>query len=137
MTDNKPGFFKRLFGIETPVVQPPAPPEAVPDAPVPAPAPVEPTPVPQPAAEPEQVPLPGPPETTALRIRNAQLEAEINALRTILETERERAERETRRVEEIKAERDKWCAQAERLALSPPVTPQRPRRSWWSLRRAG
>ena len=64
MTDNKPGFFKRLFGIETPVAQPPAPPEAVPDAPVPAPAPVEPTPVPQPAAEPEQVPLPGPPETT-------------------------------------------------------------------------
>ena len=74
---------------------------------------------------------------TELRIRNAQLEAEINALRTILETERERAERETRRVEEIKAERDKWCTQAERLALSPPVTPQPPRRSWWSLRRAG
>ena len=64
MTDNKPGFFKRLFGGETPVVQPPAPPETLPDAPVPAPAPVEPTPVPQPAAEPEQVPLPGPPETT-------------------------------------------------------------------------
>ncbi|MDB5613925.1 MAG: ftsY [Devosia sp.] len=64
MTDNKPGFFKRLFGIETPVVQPPAPPEAMPETPAPAPAPVEPTPVPQPAPEPEQVPLPGPPETT-------------------------------------------------------------------------
>ena len=64
MTDNKPGFFKRLFGIETPVVQPPAPPDAVPETPAPAPAPVEPTRMPQPAPEPEEIPLPGPPETT-------------------------------------------------------------------------
>ena len=67
MTDQKPGFFKRLWGDiigETPVVQPPAPPEAVPETPVPPPEPVEPTPVPQPAREPEDVPLPGPPETT-------------------------------------------------------------------------
>ena len=58
MTDKKPGFFKRLFGVETPVAPPPAPPEAVPETPAPAPRPVEPAP------EPEQVPLPGPPETT-------------------------------------------------------------------------
>ena len=64
MTDNKPGFFKRLFGIETPVVQPPAPPEVFPETLAPAPAPVEPTPMPQPTSEPEHVPLPGPPETT-------------------------------------------------------------------------
>ena len=62
MTDKKPGFFKRLFGGETPAQ--PAPPEAVPETPVPAPQPVEPTPVPPPAPEPEDVPLPGPPETT-------------------------------------------------------------------------
>src|SRR5687767_8421468 len=62
-------------------------------------------------------------DTTELRIRNAQLEAVIKALRTVLETEKERAEREVKRVEEIKLERDKWCAQAERLALTAPVTP--------------
>ena len=63
MTDKKPGFFKRLFGGEAPV-RPPAPPEAVPAQPVPPPQPVEPTPVPEPQPEPEEVPLPGPPETT-------------------------------------------------------------------------
>lgn len=69
MTDQKPGFFKRLWGDiigETPVVQPPAPPETRPETPAPQPQPVPPTPaVPPddvPAAEP--VPLPGPPETT-------------------------------------------------------------------------
>ncbi|MHA6689156.1 signal recognition particle-docking protein FtsY [Devosia sp. A449] len=72
MTDKKPGFFKRLFGGETPV-QPPAPPEALPEAvpaSVPAPEPVAPTPepipepAPAPTPEPDVVPQPGPPETT-------------------------------------------------------------------------
>lgn len=63
MTDKKPGFFKRLFGGEA-SVQPPAPPEAVPAQPVLPPQPVEPTPVPPPQPAPEDVPLPGPPETT-------------------------------------------------------------------------
>jgi fused signal recognition particle receptor len=49
MTDKKPGFFKRLFGSDTP-----APPEAVPHTPAPPQDDV-------PVAEP---PLPGPPETT-------------------------------------------------------------------------
>ncbi|MDB5586831.1 MAG: ftsY [Devosia sp.] len=68
MTEKKPGFFKRLFGGETPA------PEPVPNVPLPInpeppapPQPVEPTPpapepeVPQ--SEPEEVPSPGPPET--------------------------------------------------------------------------
>lgn len=62
MTDNKPGFFKRLFGGgETP-----APPETRPENPAPAPQPVEPTPAPPPdhTPTPEDLPLPGPPETT-------------------------------------------------------------------------
>nr|WP_314256615.1 signal recognition particle-docking protein FtsY [uncultured Devosia sp.] len=62
MTDNKPGFFKRLFGGgETP-----APPETRPENPAPAPQPVEPTPAPPPddVPSPEDLPLPGPPETT-------------------------------------------------------------------------
>ncbi|KKC31693.1 signal recognition particle-docking protein FtsY [Devosia psychrophila] len=79
MTDNKPGFFKRLFGLETPVVQPPAPPEAVPETPAPAPAPVEPPPVPQPAAEPEQAPLPGPPETTPDYVEEIEEQAAAEA----------------------------------------------------------
>ncbi len=64
MTDKKPGFFKRLFGGEQPM-QPPAPPETRPEAPAPAPEPVPPTPAPPPDDVPvEEVPLPGPPETT-------------------------------------------------------------------------
>lgn len=62
MTDKKPGFFKRLFGGEQ-TVQPPAPPETLPE-PVPVPEPVEPTPAPDVVPDPEPVPLPGPPETT-------------------------------------------------------------------------
>ena len=64
MTDKKPGFFKRLFGGEQPM-QPPAPPETRPETPAPAPEPVLPTPAPPPDDVPvEEVPLPGPPETT-------------------------------------------------------------------------
>lgn len=66
-------------------------------------------------------------DATEARIRNAQLEAEINALKAILEAERKRAE-------ELRAERDRWAAQAERLALPAP-TPER--RGWWLFRRAG
>ena len=71
-------------------------------------------------------------DTTELRIRNAQLEAELKALRTILEAEKERTERERQRSEDIKAERDRWAVQAERLLLAAPA-----RRSWWPWRRAG
>jgi hypothetical protein len=79
-------------------------------------------------------------DATELRIRNAQLESEIKALRTILDVEKERCERERQRSEEIKAERDRWAAQAERLALAPPQptpAPVHPQpRGWWPFRRS-
>lgn len=74
MTDKKPGFFKRLFGGETPV--PPAPPETLPTS-VPVPQPVAPTPVPPPDLVPETdpVPLPGPPETTPDYVEDLEAQA--------------------------------------------------------------
>ncbi|WP_375451073.1 signal recognition particle-docking protein FtsY [uncultured Devosia sp.] len=67
MSDQKPGFFKRLFGLETPGPQP-APSQMRPINPEPPmPEPVLPTPeAPPPARVPpdlEAVPPPGPPET--------------------------------------------------------------------------
>ena len=55
-------------------------------------------------------------ETTELRIRNAALEAELNALKEILTGER-------RRAEEIREDRERWHTQAERLALIAPTKP--------------
>lgn len=66
-----------------------------------------------------------------LRIRNAQLESEVKALQAILESEKKRAE-------ELRAERDRWATQAERLALPAPVpvtTPEPQGRGWWLFRR--
>ena len=54
---------------------------------------------------------------TELRIRNAQLEAGFNALKAILESEK-------KHLEEIREDRDRWAAQAERLALPAPDLPQ-------------
>jgi excisionase family DNA binding protein len=54
---------------------------------------------------------------TELRIRNAQLEAGFNALKAILEAEK-------KHMEEIREDRDRWAAQAERLALPAPKPPQ-------------
>lgn len=53
-------------------------------------------------------------DATELRIRNAALEAQLTALRDILATERERAA-------ELRSDRDRWHAQAERLALPAPA----------------
>jgi hypothetical protein len=61
-----------------------------------------------------------------VRVRNAQLEAEINALKATLEAERKRAE-------ELRDERDRWATQAERLALPRPAST---RSGWWPFRRA-
>jgi excisionase family DNA binding protein len=63
---------------------------------------------------------------TELRIRNAQLEAGFNALKAILEAEK-------KHLEEVREDRDRWAAQAERLALPAPdasraQTPGAPRR---------
>ena len=69
---------------------------------------------------------------TEIRLAAARLEAENASLKVMLE--------------DMRTERDRWHAQAERLALAPPVTPpvtgnvtteQASRRSWWPFRRAG
>ena len=54
-----------------------------------------------------------PEAATELRIRNAQLEAGFNALKAILEAEK-------KHLEEVREDRDRWAAQAERLALPAP-----------------
>lgn len=79
MTDKKPGFFKRLFGGETP--PPPAPPETLPEPPVAPPEPVPPTPQPVPdlVPAPEEVPFPGPPEATPDYIEDIEEQAEVAA----------------------------------------------------------
>ncbi len=56
---------------------------------------------------------------TELRIRNAQLEAGFNALKAILEAEK-------KHLEEVRQDRDRWAAQAERLALPAPETSHAP-----------
>ncbi len=56
--------------------------------------------------------------TTELRIRNAQLEAGFNALKAILEAEK-------KHLEEVREDRDRWAAQAERLALPAPDAPHK------------
>ena len=65
--------------------------------------------------------------TSSLRERNAALEAEVRLLREMLESMK--AERT-----DAKAERDRWAAQAERLALAGPAG--KPARPWWPWRRA-
>lgn len=71
------------------------------------------------------------PAATELRIRNAALEAELSALKAILDIER-------RRGEELREDRNRWHAQAERLALPAPAPASAPppHRSWWPWRKA-
>jgi hypothetical protein len=52
-------------------------------------------------------------EMVQLRVRNAELEAELKALRPQLD--------------DIKAERDRWAQQADLLAIAPPQRKWR----WW------
>ena len=51
--------------------------------------------------------------STEMLVRQAQLEAAVSGLQAILEAERKRGE-------ELRTERDRWAAQAERLALPAP-----------------
>jgi hypothetical protein len=60
-------------------------------------------------------------------MRNAELESQITALKAILDAEKKRAD-------EIREDRDRWAAQAERLALSSPI---QERRGSWPFRKAG
>jgi excisionase family DNA binding protein len=74
-------------------------------------------------------------DTVTLRVRNAELEAEIKGLRAM--------------AEELRQSRDKWESQAERLVrqLAPPPASTVPSvsnlrtspesRGWWPFRRAG
>ena len=61
-------------------------------------------------------------DTTELRVRNAELEGQITALRLLLETAQKRED-------DLKAERDRWAQQAERLALAGPAG--KAARPWW------
>jgi excisionase family DNA binding protein len=54
-----------------------------------------------------------PSDAMDLRIRYAQIEAAFDGLKVVLDAER-------RRGEELRTERDRWAAQAERLALPAP-----------------
>lgn len=51
---------------------------------------------------------------------------------------REALERERAMLEDVRTDRDHWREQAERATrlLAPPVTAERPRRSWWPFRRS-
>ena len=77
----------------------------------------------------QDAPPPGPPEATPgpthWEVRLARAEAKLEALEQALA-------REQRLSEDLRAERDRWAAQAERLVLAPPS-----RRTWWPWRRAG
>ena len=58
--------------------------------------------------------LPGPPDPAPDPAAiNAKLEAELSAMRMLLEAERARSD-------ELRSERDRWANQAERLALTAP-----------------
>lgn len=63
-------------------------------------------------------------ERDAERLRAAQVEA----LQAVIETERQR-------VEDLRADRDRWADQAATLAV--PAAPPAGRRGWWPFRRAG
>jgi hypothetical protein len=63
------------------------------------------------------------------RIDIARLEARIDALSAILDAERRMF---AEAVQEARAERDRWHAQAERLAIAPPQAARR----WWPWRRS-
>jgi excisionase family DNA binding protein len=82
------------------------------------------------------------PDATELRIRNARLEAQNEALCAIAEAEKQQAERERRMFEQVIAQLEtqlgKWQQQAERLALAPPqpAAPSQPERhGWWPFRK--
>jgi hypothetical protein len=77
----------------------------------------------QPAGQDATAPTPA--DMTDLLIRQAQLEAAFSGVQAILEAER-------RRAEELRTERDRWAAQAERLALPAPQAKKRTAAASWS-----
>lgn len=75
---------------------------------------------------------------TALDVERVRA-AQVDVLKAIIEGERTRYEdaraAEARRVEDLKAERDRWAAQADRLI--PLAEAESRPRPWWSFRRTG
>lgn len=68
-------------------------------------------------------------EIVEIRIRNAKLESEGQSLRAILDAEK-------RRADELRHERDRWAAQAERLAITGPANKPSNGRMFGWLKRA-
>jgi excisionase family DNA binding protein len=67
------------------------------------------------------------PELIALR-------SEVSKLNALLDMERQRAEDARQRIDDVKAERDRWATQAERLALPSPEA--KGNGGWWPWRRS-
>lgn len=84
-------------------------------------------------------------DDTDRRILLAKMEAELGALKQLLEAERQRTAEAMRRTDEIREERDAWRAQARQIQAPPPEAPRSAsvptvivnRRGWWPWRRAG
>jgi excisionase family DNA binding protein len=62
------------------------------------------------------------------------LRFEVEKLKALLETERQRIEDARQLIDDVRAERDRWAAQAERLALPAPETKRKG--SWWPFRKS-
>jgi excisionase family DNA binding protein len=82
-------------------------------------------------------------DATELRIRNAELEAQIKGLQTIVEMEKQRAEDARQRAEELKAERDRWASALEasqrqitHLTEKQAEPKAEKRSSWWPFRKS-
>src|SRR4051812_15959334 len=75
-----------------------------------------------PGIDPPSEPGGEPDQLTELRVLNARLEAQIEALKAIAAVEKAQAERERQLVEkateEARAERDRWAAQAKQLVTT-------------------
>ena len=62
------------------------------------------------------------------------LRFEVEKLKAFLEMERQRIEDAHHLIKDVRAERDRWAAQAERLALPSPETKRNG--GWWPFRKA-
>lgn len=70
-------------------------------------------------------------ETDLETLRTAvALQAEVEKLKALLETERQRAE-------EWKGQAHRWATQAERLAIAPPILPKPQVSTWWPFQKIG
>jgi len=99
-----------------------------------------------PPGDPESTPPNLAQEVVELRVENARLEAQIEALKAITAVDKEHAQRERQSLERAVAEaavdRDRWARVAEELAHKPQPQPPAsqpaapPSRGWWPWRRS-